>query len=304
MLLPTESKARKNLPMTTGGLDYFPLAFAGLAKVSKLGNDQHNPGQPMHWARDKSTDHADCILRHLVDRGTTDEKGIPHVLNLFWRAGAMAQLYLEQHPEFLFETQEPRPPAHVTKPPTPEVLLQNAMSFRTLFPWLYKLFSLDAPLGYYWQRRGLETMPSSVAITYLAGPMRGYPDWNQQAFMDADAALTRRGYQVINPWALDKIIHEHTGTPIGTEAIPAYMSRDLSILMWLSWVSWQTPNKSCVHVLPEWEASTGATAEIMAARWGNLRVRCADTDEPLQSVNIKLLQSAITKWLNPDIETV
>ena len=36
-------------------------ALAEVARVSKAGNDQHNPGQPLHWARDKSADHADCV---------------------------------------------------------------------------------------------------------------------------------------------------------------------------------------------------------------------------------------------------
>lgn len=73
---PTDSDQRKATPVVTGVLDYFPLAIAELARVSKAGNDQHNPGQPLHWAREKSTDHADCIGRHLIDRGTVDADGL------------------------------------------------------------------------------------------------------------------------------------------------------------------------------------------------------------------------------------
>lgn len=46
MSLPTDPKARKALPITTGVLDYFPDALAAVAACSKAGNDQHNPGQP------------------------------------------------------------------------------------------------------------------------------------------------------------------------------------------------------------------------------------------------------------------
>lgn len=67
MTLPTDSADRKNFPLLSGCLRYFPAALAGVAKISKLGNDKHNPGQKMHHARAKSMDHGDCVLRHLVD---------------------------------------------------------------------------------------------------------------------------------------------------------------------------------------------------------------------------------------------
>lgn len=90
---PTE---RKGTPITTGVLDYFPRALAAVAKCSKAGNDQHNPGQPLHWDKSKSTDHADCIARHLIDRNTNDTDGIPHAAKLAWRALALLETMLEQ----------------------------------------------------------------------------------------------------------------------------------------------------------------------------------------------------------------
>jgi hypothetical protein len=71
-VLPTDSEARKQLPIFSGVLNYFPLAIAAVARVSKRGNDKHNPGQPLHWSRGKSTDHTDCIARHLLDVETPD----------------------------------------------------------------------------------------------------------------------------------------------------------------------------------------------------------------------------------------
>ncbi len=93
--LPEASEARKEIPLVTGLIDYFPDALAAVAYVSKVGNDQHNPGEPMHWARGKSNDHADCIARHLVDRGGQDAKGIRHSAYLAWRALALLQEELE-----------------------------------------------------------------------------------------------------------------------------------------------------------------------------------------------------------------
>lgn len=95
MLLPADPAARKAIPITTGVLDYFPLALAEVARVSKAGNDQHNPGQPLHWSKGKSTDHADCIPRHLIDRGARDADGQRHSAKLAWRALALLQIELE-----------------------------------------------------------------------------------------------------------------------------------------------------------------------------------------------------------------
>jgi hypothetical protein len=89
--LPTNAQARKSVPLAEGLLWYFPNALAAVAAVSKAGNDQHNPGQPMHHARGKSMDHADCILRHLIDAGTLDTDGLQHTAKVAWRALALLQ---------------------------------------------------------------------------------------------------------------------------------------------------------------------------------------------------------------------
>lgn len=94
-VLPTDPAERKAIPLVTGVLDYFPNALAEVAKVSKAGNDQHNPGQPLHWARGKSMDHADTLARHLVDRGTFDKDNVRHSAKVAWRALAMLEQELE-----------------------------------------------------------------------------------------------------------------------------------------------------------------------------------------------------------------
>lgn len=96
MTLPTESKARKDVPMARGLLDYFPDALAAVARLSQKGNEKHNPGEPLHWSREKSSDHADCIIRHLADRGTADaDDGELHDVKVAWRALAMLQIAIE-----------------------------------------------------------------------------------------------------------------------------------------------------------------------------------------------------------------
>lgn len=99
MSLPEAPKARKAIPVVTGVLDYFPDAIAAVAECSRVGNEQHNPGQPLHWARDKSTDHADCIGRHLMQRGTVDTDGVRHSAKVAWRALALLQSEIEAEAE-------------------------------------------------------------------------------------------------------------------------------------------------------------------------------------------------------------
>ena len=95
-LMTMSSAERKAVPVTTGVWDYFPDALVEVARVSKAGNDKHNPGQPLHHSRGKSTDHADSIGRHLIDRGKIDpDTGMLHSAELAWRALANLQQELE-----------------------------------------------------------------------------------------------------------------------------------------------------------------------------------------------------------------
>ena len=93
-LIDADSATRKTFPMARGLLDYFPDALAAVAQVSYIGNEKHNPGEPMHHARGKSMDHADCILRHLVGRGGFDGD-VRESAALAWRALALLQEELE-----------------------------------------------------------------------------------------------------------------------------------------------------------------------------------------------------------------
>ena len=81
--------------MYSGLLAYFPDALAAVSNLSFVGNQKHNPGQPLHWSRDKSNDHLDCVARHLLQVGAEDETGTLHDVMLAWRALANLQLALE-----------------------------------------------------------------------------------------------------------------------------------------------------------------------------------------------------------------
>lgn len=97
-MLPSDAKARKDIPIFSGFLKYFPKTAAAIAKLSVVGNEQHNPGEPLHWARDKSTDQHDTLARHLLEVGTLDHDRVPHDVKVAWRACAGCEEYLEQNP--------------------------------------------------------------------------------------------------------------------------------------------------------------------------------------------------------------
>lgn len=92
------SAERKEVAMSRGLFAYFPDALALIARHSVRGNEKHNPGQPLHWAREKSSDHEDCILRHslsiAIDPDSLDD-GAPHIVCRAWRALAALQLWAE-----------------------------------------------------------------------------------------------------------------------------------------------------------------------------------------------------------------
>jgi len=95
MHLPNDAQKRKTIPIGTGVIDYFPLALIAIAECSQKGNDQHNPGTPLHWDRSKSGDEGDALIRHFLDRGKMDTDGIRHSAKMAWRALALLQKEIE-----------------------------------------------------------------------------------------------------------------------------------------------------------------------------------------------------------------
>jgi hypothetical protein len=93
------SAERKEVAMSRGLKAYFPDALALIARHSVRMNQKHNPGQPVHWSREKSSDHEDCIERHgtaiAIDPDSLDD-GQPHIVARGWRALAALQLWAEK----------------------------------------------------------------------------------------------------------------------------------------------------------------------------------------------------------------
>lgn len=94
--LPEGAADRKQYPVATGFMDYFPDAIVAVANISYRGNQQHNPGKSLHWDRSKSADEADTMMRHFLQRGTLDTDGVRHSAKLCWRSLALLQKELEE----------------------------------------------------------------------------------------------------------------------------------------------------------------------------------------------------------------
>ena len=90
------NKERKETPIYSGVLMYFPDAMVEVARCSFAGQQQHNPDKPLAWDRNKSGDELDSLTRHLMEAGTIDTDGIRHSAKVAWRALANLQKEIER----------------------------------------------------------------------------------------------------------------------------------------------------------------------------------------------------------------
>tara|TARA_R110002096_G_scaffold36308_6_gene101560 strand:- start:761 stop:1105 length:345 start_codon:yes stop_codon:yes gene_type:complete len=90
--LPNNAEVRKGMPVYSGFIKYFPHAIAACSELSRIGNEQHHPGAPLHWDHTKSKDELDALLRHLSDHAIDpehrDPDGILAAVKILWRAAA------------------------------------------------------------------------------------------------------------------------------------------------------------------------------------------------------------------------
>lgn len=103
------SEVRKMQPVGAVVNHYFPRGLRGVAAVAWVGNEKHNPGEPLYWAEEKSNDHADCLARHSQDAAmgeAWDTVELPdgrvyqvlHAAAAAWRALALAEIEARKHP--------------------------------------------------------------------------------------------------------------------------------------------------------------------------------------------------------------
>ena len=108
---------------------------------------------------------------------------------------------------------------------------------------------------------------------YLAGPMRGYENFNFPAFHAMAKRLRDNGHDVYSPAENDEAEGECTVMPIEQheayvkDRMQHYMRRDLIAVL----------DMGAVAVLPGWEKSSGAKLEVATALTCNLPVFDAES---------------------------
>jgi hypothetical protein len=116
-----------------------------------------------------------------------------------------------------------------------------------------------------------------MKTVYVAGPMRGYDQFNFPAFDAAEARLRAAGWHVISPAQMDRDLgfDEHRNSLDGFD-LEAAIRRDVEAIM-----SLVAAEGDAIAMLPGWEKSRGAKAEKALAEWRGLLVLDAVTLEPL-----------------------
>lgn len=112
--------------------------------------------------------------------------------------------------------------------------------------------------------------PFNNCTVFLAGPMRGWPNFNFHTFQAARNALRDQGAHVwcpaerdlldgFNPWGRDGTTEELAEVDFQMEAA---LNRNIAALL----------RCDCVAVLPGWEGSLGARTELAVALTRGLAV--------------------------------
>lgn len=98
---------------------------------------------------------------------------------------------------------------------------------------------------------------------YLAGPMRGIPNFNFPAFDFAAARLRDQGHSVFSPAERDRAAYgaEIENNPTGDEAKVTNAACTINDCM-LADTDWICRNADAIALLPGWEKSSGANAEL------------------------------------------
>lgn len=124
---------------------------------------------------------------------------------------------------------------------------------------------------------------------YLAGPMRGYPNWNFALFDEIRDQLTQAGHHVFSPAeqcrALGYLPDEDSAYPHqegGREHLKHVMLCDIACIY----------AADALALLPGWQTSRGATVEVALAQFLGLTIYDAMTMFPLNLNSVP--------WMNHD----
>lgn len=107
---------------------------------------------------------------------------------------------------------------------------------------------------------------------YIAGPMKGYEEFNVDAFIRADDFLVELGFEVVNPHE----IGEGFGLPSEIQESPEILKRLMDFEL--------AAVRSCdaIFLLHGWEKSQGAREELRVALDCKLEIHTEDSGDLLK----------------------
>jgi hypothetical protein len=136
---------------------------------------------------------------------------------------------------------------------------------------------------------------------YIAGPMRGYPKYNFPAFDAARDLAKAKGWDPISPADIDRDsgFHEHdpNADVYTAEVNRTFAGRDVNAIL-----SLRSEDGDALALLPGWERSTGALAELALAKWVKLRILDATTMQPYSETAAGLSGGLIVRGLRNALE--
>lgn len=144
------------------------------------------------------------------------------------------------------------------------------------------------PSGVY-PNQGDDKTPKRGTI-YLAGPMRGLPEFNFPAFMAADKHLRAIGWDVRNPAVKDTEDGLDVNGTHGQDHELEQQGFDMrEAITWdLNAITWEC---DAIALLPGWKGSSGSKAELALARFLNIDVYEYDRSS---SNGLRALQRVVT----------
>lgn len=101
-----------------------------------------------------------------------------------------------------------------------------------------------------------------MTTVYIAGPMRGYPEFNFPAFDSATIKYRALGYEVISPAQHDREEGLDVTGCAGTESLA---DQGFDLREALMWDLTQVIHADRIVMLKGWEQSSGARAEYATA---------------------------------------
>ena len=115
-----------------------------------------------------------------------------------------------------------------------------------------------------------QNMITEDVKVYLAGPMRGKPRYNFDAFAEFAAKLRERGFRVWSPHEDDLASGFDPDKDVvnpGPEGLRAFMAKDLPMVC----------AADLVAIMPGWEDSKGTNIELTVARMLDIPVYEVET---------------------------